>query len=60
VLRLLGASLLLGALLPAAVIYFLERSARRRWLRTRRPPIGGPPAPIAARGQTPVVVQDVS
>jgi hypothetical protein len=60
VLRLLGASLLLGTLLPAAIIYFLERSVRRRWLRKSHPPLGKPPVPSAGPVQTPVVAQDVS
>lgn len=60
VLRLLGASLLLGTLLPAAIIYILERSARRHWLRRSQPPLGNPPVTSAGPAQTPVVAQDVS
>ena len=59
-LRLLGASLLLGMLLPAAIIYILERSARRRWLRRSQQLPDAPPVPVAAPGQTPATAQDVS
>lgn len=54
VLRLLAASLLLGTLLPAAVIYFAERAARRRWLRRERRPLAESAVPLASLNPLPV------